>query len=202
MAGSEIIKFKEKPKHNETFSNLANAGIYILEPKVLDLVPLSFYDFSKDLFPNMLAQKKKICGVVTHEFWRDVGRPEDYLEATHYFLRHENLIGKGCQIEGSELSESCIGDGCKIKDATVTGSVLFEGTWVGKGSRLKDCIIGSECTIGDNVDIWPCAVIGDNVDIGNNVVIKGHARIGPDIEIDHGEVCDSVILPEGLKEAV
>jgi len=200
MSGDRIIRFKEKPKHDETFSKLANAGIYILEPEVLDMIPLSFYDFSKDLFPKMLKENKKICGLVSQEFWRDVGRPEDYLEATHYFLKRKNVIGHGCDIKDSEIVESVIGNNCKVTGASVYGSVIFENTKIGYGSKLKNCIIGSSCEIGDNVDIWPGAIIGDHVKIGNNVVIRGNARIGPKTNVKHGEVCDSVIIPDGLKD--
>lgn len=200
MSGDRIIRFKEKPKRSETFSKLANAGIYMLEPEVLDMIPLSFYDFSKNLFPKMLEQGKKICGIVSHDFWRDIGRPEDYLEATHHFLGKQNLIDKNCKISSSEMTESVVGKGCAIDGASVRGSVMFENTKIGRGSKLKDCIIGSDCMVGENVDIWPGAVIGDNVRIGNNAVLKGNARIGPNIDVDPGAVCNGVMVPEGLKD--
>ena len=46
-----IRKFKEKPTPEEAFSNVINAGLYILEPEVMALVPEGEkYDFSKNLF--------------------------------------------------------------------------------------------------------------------------------------------------------
>ena len=49
-----ISKFKEKPTHEEAFSKLINAGLYIIEPEVMELVPEGEkYDFSKQLFPDV-----------------------------------------------------------------------------------------------------------------------------------------------------
>jgi len=200
LSGSRIVRFKEKPKHDETFSNLANAGIYILEPEVLDMIPLDFYDFSKNLFPRMLEEKKTICGAVVHDFWRDIGRPEDYLAAMHHLLKAKSLIPHDAKVVESEIIESSIGSGCTISGSKIVNSAVFESTMVSKGSKVKNCIIGGGCKIGENVDIWPGAVIGDRVHIGNNVVIKGTSRIGPDITITHGEICDGVMLPDDIQE--
>lgn len=201
MKGDEIIKFKEKPKPEEAFSNLANAGIYILEPEVLDMIPLAFYDFSKNLFPRMLEEGKKICGSVTHSFWKDVGRPEDYLSATHYMLKQKNVIADGCRTTGAEITESVLGRGCKVQGASIASSVLFDNVTVEKGARLKHCIIGSNTTIGEGVDIWPGAVIGDDVEIIGNCVVHGNARVGPHIKLKGDKMIEGTIVPEHLKEA-
>lgn len=198
MKGDEIVRYKEKPKPDETFSNLANAGIYIIEPEVLDMIPLTFYDFSKNLFPKILAEGKKICGVVTHDFWRDVGKPQDYLEATHYFLKQKNLIADGCSTTGSIIKKSVLGNDCGVANASITDSVLFDNVFVEKNSKLKHCIIGSNCVIGENVDIWPGAVIGDNVEIGKNSTIRGSARVGPNLKVGKEEVIEGVIVPDGI----
>ena len=47
-----IYRFVEKPMASEIFSDLANTGIYILEPEVIERIPKGeAFDFSKDLFP-------------------------------------------------------------------------------------------------------------------------------------------------------
>ena len=44
----------EKPTPEEAFSNVINAGLYILEPEVFDHVPVNEkFDFSKQLFPKL-----------------------------------------------------------------------------------------------------------------------------------------------------
>ncbi len=50
---NNILDFQEKPDPGRAISDLANTGIYVLEPGVLEYIPEStFYDFAKDLFPG------------------------------------------------------------------------------------------------------------------------------------------------------
>ncbi len=54
---NRICGFIEKPAPGVTFSNLASAGIYVLQPEVIDYIPSdTFYDFGYDLFPALLNQ--------------------------------------------------------------------------------------------------------------------------------------------------
>ena len=69
-----IIRFLEKPSWSEVFSDTANTGIYILNPSVLSLIPPSErYDFSRDLFPKMLAGGHRMFGFVADGYWCDIG---------------------------------------------------------------------------------------------------------------------------------
>src|SRR5437870_1269078 len=62
-AKGRIQKFKEKPRKEEAFSNLANAGIYVLEPEILEFIPPDQkFDFSKDLFPKLLSKGLPLYG--------------------------------------------------------------------------------------------------------------------------------------------
>ncbi len=77
-----IVRFVEKPPRDQVFSNLANAGIYILEPEVLDSIPAEqVYDFGHDVFPKMLAEGARIAGYVIEDTLIDIGLPEKYAEA-------------------------------------------------------------------------------------------------------------------------
>jgi NDP-sugar pyrophosphorylase family protein len=77
-----IVRFVEKPPRDQIFSNLANAGIYILEPEVLDSIPAGqVYDFGNDVFPKMLADGSRIAGYVIEDTLIDIGLPEKYAEA-------------------------------------------------------------------------------------------------------------------------
>jgi len=76
-----IVRFVEKPPRDRVFSNLANAGIYVLEPEVLDLIPADrVWDFGHDLFPQMLAEGIPMAGYVIEEMVIDIGLPEKYEE--------------------------------------------------------------------------------------------------------------------------
>jgi NDP-sugar pyrophosphorylase family protein len=77
-----IVRFAEKPSRDQVFSDLANAGIYVLEPEVLDSIPGGqVYDFGHDVFPKMLAEGTRIAGYVIEDTVIDIGLPEKYMEA-------------------------------------------------------------------------------------------------------------------------
>ena len=77
-----IARFAEKPPRDQVFSNLANAGIYVLEPEVLARIPAETpYDFGHDVFPAMLSDGQDIAGFELQDTLIDIGLPEKYEEA-------------------------------------------------------------------------------------------------------------------------
>ena len=85
-----IVRFEEKPPRNQVFSNLANAGIYVLEPSILARIPPDqVYDFGHDVFPDLLAAGIPVAGYVIEEFLIDIGLPEKYKEADRIATRRE-----------------------------------------------------------------------------------------------------------------
>lgn len=76
---SNILRFVEKPAPGTTSSKLANAGIYILEPEVIDYIPPdTFYDFGYDLFPSLLTKGAGLYGYVTADTVIDAGIMDNY----------------------------------------------------------------------------------------------------------------------------
>lgn len=75
-----IISITEKPEH-EFF---VNAGIYILDPKCINLIPKKFYDMTS-LFKKMINNKDKIASYPLGENWLDIGRSGDYSKAKREF---------------------------------------------------------------------------------------------------------------------
>jgi len=62
-AHDRIVRFVEKPRSEEVFSNWVNAGIYVLTPEILDLIPAGQpCDFGREVFPRMLAEGRALCG--------------------------------------------------------------------------------------------------------------------------------------------
>ena len=62
-----------------------NAGIYILDPQTLDLVPeQKFYDMPT-LFNNLMEQGHKVGGFPLRDYWVDIGRMEDLERASAEF---------------------------------------------------------------------------------------------------------------------
>ena len=78
---SKVVRFLEKPKPSQSPSHWVNAGVYLLEPEILDFIPESqAYDFGRDLFPHLIDEGKSLYGYcMSNEekiWWID--RIEDY----------------------------------------------------------------------------------------------------------------------------
>lgn len=82
MNGTKIIEFIEKPSTWE--SNLINAGVYILEPEVLEMIPDGFSKIENDVFPKV-AKKNRLCGYPFEGYWKDLGTLEAYEQALKDF---------------------------------------------------------------------------------------------------------------------
>ncbi len=83
-AQGRVQRFVEKPPPEEVFTDLANAGISIVEPVVLDTIPSeTVYDFGHDVIPNLLAAGLPIAGqtIADGEFLIDIGTPQGLARA-------------------------------------------------------------------------------------------------------------------------
>jgi dTDP-glucose pyrophosphorylase/predicted transcriptional regulator len=76
LENEELISIVEKPVHKI----FVNAGIYILEPECIDLIPKQFYDMTS-LFKKLILNKKKTISFPLGEYWLDIGRSKDYEKA-------------------------------------------------------------------------------------------------------------------------
>src|SRR5690606_21329207 len=91
--GGRISHFVEKPAPGTAPSNLVNTGVYLFEPQILDLIPSGkFYDFGKELFPFLLAQKEAFYGFTIQDYWRDVGNLREYRDSHEDFFEHNELF--------------------------------------------------------------------------------------------------------------
>ena len=100
-----IRRFVEKPSPDEVFSNLANAGIYIVEPGILDYVPPGQpYDFGRDLFPRLLDEGIEVWGYPIHDLLIDIGTPAKYEEVQRIFQAAQQ--GSEPVQPGAEVSRS------------------------------------------------------------------------------------------------
>lgn len=75
LDGSRIIEFVEKPSNPP--SNLINAGFYIIEPEVIDMIPQGLAMLEKDVFPQ-LAKLGRLRGFPFAGQWFDIGNIERY----------------------------------------------------------------------------------------------------------------------------
>jgi mannose-1-phosphate guanylyltransferase/phosphomannomutase len=79
-----ISRFVEKPLRGEVFSDLANAGVYVMEPGLIAEIPTeTFFDFGHDLFPRLIGRRAAIYGypIGPHDYLLDIGSPDKYQQA-------------------------------------------------------------------------------------------------------------------------
>jgi len=72
--GVDIVSLEEKPIARSHI----NAGIYVLEPEVLDMVSAGEPCDMPTLFNRLLQRSARAIVYPMHEPWLDVGRPDDY----------------------------------------------------------------------------------------------------------------------------
>ena len=85
-----IVRFVEKPRPEEAFTDLANAGIMVLDPRVIPMIPPdTYYDFGQHLFPRLLASGASLYGWVIPEgtYLLDIGTRERYERAQREWPR-------------------------------------------------------------------------------------------------------------------
>jgi NDP-sugar pyrophosphorylase family protein len=80
MEGDRIKRFVEKPRPEEAPSNLANAGLYIMEPEVIKMIPSGLVMLEKDIFPEIAAMGR-LFGFPFSGQWFDTGTPGRYARA-------------------------------------------------------------------------------------------------------------------------
>ena len=101
-----VRRFLEKPKPDEISVNTINAGTYVLEPRLLDLIPANEgHSFEYDLFPTLLERSEAFYAHVPEKtYWIDIGTPARYLQVHHDLLAdtvgHVRLIER----RGSRVS--------------------------------------------------------------------------------------------------
>ena len=84
---NKMIAFISKNADHTRAGNLANTGLCIIEPQIVDLMDKEEFNFENYIYPKALEKGMKIIGYYTEEFIEDMGTPErlkkceDYLKA-------------------------------------------------------------------------------------------------------------------------
>lgn len=206
-----IVRFLEKPSWGEVFSDTVNTGIYILEPSIWQEIPEDReVDFSKNVFPSLLARKQPLFGYVAPGYWRDIGNIREYKKA------HSDVLkGKvDLQTEGKRIGR--IGSDVWIGEGSTTSSFDgFEGTvLIGNGTtvgnaQVRSSFIGDHAIIESGADIdnsvlWDGVVvekgahvinsiIGKNVHIARDALLEGENTVADDCVIGRGATLKSQV---------
>ena len=76
--GIEIVGYEEKP----LIRSHINAGVYVVEPSVLDFLAKTVPCDMPTLFEMLRHEKKKVIAYPVHEGWIDVGQPDELQRAS------------------------------------------------------------------------------------------------------------------------
>lgn len=80
LQGSRIVSFEEKPTTPKTSSKLINAGLYLMEPEIFNLLPTKANKLESDVFPR-LAEEGKLSGYAYEGLWLDISNSAAYKQA-------------------------------------------------------------------------------------------------------------------------
>ena len=168
----QVREFLEKT--GEAVPGEINAGAYVLERSVLDLVPAGrAVSIEREVFPRLVDDG--LCARLLDGYWMDIGTPERYLQASWDILEgrveteveatspgrlmaadaevdaearlgERAVVSSGCRIEaGAEVSETVLLDGCTVgAGARVERSILAPGATVEPGAQLLDTVVGRD----------------------------------------------------------
>jgi len=155
-----IRSFQEKPRPEEAKSHLANTGVYMFEPGILDHIPpREFFDFGKQVFPLLLEKGAPFYAWPAEGYWKDIGNPREYLEANV-----DALAGKaGLAPPGVEVSPGTWSEGKAETDGAELGPplALGAGCRLDEGCRAGKSVIGARAHIPKGADLDGCVVWED-----------------------------------------
>ncbi|MCB4790361.1 MAG: mannose-1-phosphate guanyltransferase [Elusimicrobia bacterium] len=203
----KIERFLEKPSWGEVFSDTINTGIYVLDQKVFDFIPKDQpFDFSKDLFPALLKETKKLYGYIAEGYWKDVGTLEEYRLSHYDILDGKIKVALGGHAKKIGDKEIVVGEGTAIdEDVDFDGQVIIgNNCTIEKGAKINRSVIGSGVTIHAGAQIIG-SVVWDGVELGRDsklreAVIGNKTKIGDKAAVQIGTVIsdECVIGPGAL----
>ena len=192
-----VRRFLEKPKPEEVTCDTINAGIYILEPRVLDYIPDGEpFMFEYGVFPQLLERGEPFYAYTWRGYWRDIGASASYLQANLDVLAGKvklldvtpekrgekfdetaeiddiSVVDPTCTVKaGVQIINSVISRNCFIEErARIENSVVRGSTRIGAGAVLQKAVLGKSCHIGRAVTV-------DNAALGDKSVITDYSQV-------------------------
>lgn len=181
---NHIISFAEKPGWNRTCGNLANTGVYFVDPEVLEFIPdEGNIDFANDIFPEILKQGLPFFAYKETGYWCDIGSPAAYKEC------HRDIFDKKVNISIDE-----------VKNGIYTSVPMPNGNY----TVIPPVYLGKNITIEDEAVIGPYTVIGDGCTIGKKAairksVLQNKVYCGNDTLVSDSIICDSASIKNGCR---
>jgi mannose-1-phosphate guanylyltransferase len=203
-----VLSFLEKPRPEEIDTDLINAGMYVLEPDVLDLIPEGrAVSIEREVFPQ-LVEEQAVYGVALPGYWLDIGTPEAYLQAHRDVLERNfvtevgdrlgsdyTLVADDAQTSGEArlVPPVFVGSGATIAPGARIGSlaVIGAGAVIGKDVSVESSVIGAGAVIGPRTSVSG-SIVGERAELGADCDVRGLSVVGPGAKVgdrnmlDHG----------------
>ena len=188
-----VLEFLEKPDPAEIDTDEINAGAYVVESSILDLIPSGrAVSIEHEIFPQLVG--RGLYGRRLEGYWMDIGTPERYLQASWDILegRVETdvtptapglWVGAGAQVaSGATVGpRAVVRDGCEVGEgAVVTESVLLDACRVGAEAEVRGAILASGVTVAERATLAPGAVVGAGARVEPGVRLDEGARVSPE----------------------
>ncbi|MGH9281170.1 MAG: sugar phosphate nucleotidyltransferase, partial [Acidimicrobiales bacterium] len=207
-----VRRFVEKPLPEELVTAEINAGTYVLEPSVLDRIPVGGpVSIEREVFPAM-AEKGSLFAAGFDTYWIDTGTPAKYLQAhldlldgrrppppapgAHLVEGNVWVLGDAV-IDGDVHGPALVGSAAYVHaGARVERSVVGSGARVAAGALVRNSVLlpGSSVHAGAVVD---GSIVGEGAVVGEAARLSGLTVVGGGIEVDAGARMHGEKLPLG-----
>jgi NDP-sugar pyrophosphorylase family protein len=191
-----VHRFLEKPGWDEVTTNTINAGIYVLERELLDLIPKNQpYSMEREFFPMLLERRIPFLGHVPRAYWLDIGTAVKYLQAHQDLL--DRLVQSPVNPPGRRVQEGwvdpsaalhstvrlrapvVIGPDCRLEQDVVLGPgvVLGAGCRLGRGAQAESAVLWEEVAVGSGARLHGC-LVGRGCRVGAHAELAGGSVLG------------------------
>jgi bifunctional UDP-N-acetylglucosamine pyrophosphorylase/glucosamine-1-phosphate N-acetyltransferase len=174
VSGDLLTEIIEKPSQSQSPSNLANTGIYVLNPTIFDHLQTTLRsgrgEFEiTDTISSLAKTGTPVAWTrIDPSDWQDIGKPWDVLAANARLLARSKRRIAGRIEEG----------------AKVTGQVIIE-----KGALIKTgTVIEGPARIGEGAVIGPLAHIRAGTCVGKRSAIGAFCEVKNSIIMDHTKI--------------
>ncbi|HJG43265.1 NDP-sugar synthase [Corynebacterium phoceense] len=195
-SNGQVTAFLEKTEDPPT--NQINAGCYVFKKELIESIPADrVVSVERETFPQLLEAGKRVFGHVDNSYWRDMGRPDDFVRGSSDIVRGiapsplleghtgESFVDPSAGIAGGVLllSGTAVGRGSEIgAGCRIDGTVAFDGVTIEPGAVITNSILASGVHVGANAHIDNC-VIGEGATIGARCELQGGMRVFPGVQI-------------------
>lgn len=192
-----VLEFLEKTEDPPT--DQINAGCYVFRRSVIenDIPAGRNVSVERETFPKMLQDGRRVYSYVDVSYWRDMGRPDDFVRGSSDLVRGvvnspllagktgESFVDDTAGVSGGVilLGGTAVGRGSEIgAGSRLDNTVVFNGVTVEPGAVIENSIIAAGAHIGANTRISD-AVIGEGAQIGARCELRAGMRVWPGVVV-------------------